>query len=93
MFLWLALEVVVLSFKALIAETVTITGMVFSHISKNSVKGFNFCLCLWVVDGGDGLQIWRVAVNILNKQSQTANNVWSSILGVGQGAHCRKAAC
>jgi hypothetical protein len=26
-----------------------------------------------VVDGGDSLQIWRVAVNILNKQSWTAD--------------------
>jgi hypothetical protein len=26
-----------------------------------------------VADGGDGLQIWRVAVNILNKQSRTAD--------------------
>jgi len=26
-----------------------------------------------VADGGDSLQIWRVAMNILNKQSQTAN--------------------
>jgi hypothetical protein len=26
-----------------------------------------------VADGGDGLQIWRVAANILNKQSQTAD--------------------
>jgi hypothetical protein len=25
-----------------------------------------------VADGGDGLQIWRVAANILNKQSRTA---------------------
>jgi hypothetical protein len=24
-----------------------------------------------VADGGDGLQIWRVAANILNKQSRT----------------------
>jgi hypothetical protein len=22
----------------------------------------------WVVDGGDGLQMWRVAGNVLNKQ-------------------------
>jgi hypothetical protein len=30
----------------------------------------------WVVDDeGDSLQIWRVAVNILDKQSQTDNNV------------------
>jgi hypothetical protein len=26
-----------------------------------------------VADRGDGLQIWRVAANILNKQSQTAD--------------------
>jgi len=26
-----------------------------------------------VADGRDGLQIWRVAINILNKQSRTAN--------------------
>jgi hypothetical protein len=25
-----------------------------------------------VADGGDGLQIWRVAENILNRQSRTA---------------------
>jgi hypothetical protein len=24
--------------------------------------------CPWVTDGGDGLQIWWVAVNIFNKQ-------------------------
>jgi len=24
-------------------------------------------------DGGDGLQVWRVAVNILNQQSRTAS--------------------
>jgi hypothetical protein len=31
--------------------------------------------------------IWRVAANILNKQSQTADKGWSSRLGVGQGAN------
>jgi hypothetical protein len=29
-----------------------------------------------VADRGDGLQIWRVATNILNKQSQTADSGW-----------------
>jgi hypothetical protein len=38
-----------------------------------------------VVDGGDGLQIWRVAANILNKQSRTADRGWPSSLGFGQG--------
>jgi len=37
-----------------------------------------------VVDGGDGLQIWRVAVNILNKQPQITDKGWSSSLGNGQ---------
>jgi hypothetical protein len=31
--------------------------------------------------------IWRVAVNILNKQSRTADKGWSSSLGVGWGAN------
>jgi hypothetical protein len=40
-----------------------------------------------VADGGDGLQIWRVAANILYeyKQSQTADKVWSSSWGLGVG--------
>jgi hypothetical protein len=40
-----------------------------------------------VEDGGDGVQIWRVAVNILNKQLQTAYLGWSSSLGVWRGAN------
>jgi hypothetical protein len=39
-----------------------------------------------VADGGDGLQTWRVAAIIINKQSRTAENGWSSSLGVGRGA-------
>jgi hypothetical protein len=34
-----------------------------------------------VMDGGDGLQIWRVAANMLNKQSWAANKGWFSRLG------------
>jgi hypothetical protein len=30
-------------------------------------------VCPQVVYGRDGLQIWRIAANILNKQSQTAD--------------------
>jgi hypothetical protein len=40
-----------------------------------------------VADGGDGLQIWRVAANLLNKQSRTADKGWSSRFGVGRGAN------
>jgi hypothetical protein len=44
-------------------------------------------VCPQAADGGDGLQIWRVAANILNKQSRTADMGWSSSLQVGQGAN------
>jgi hypothetical protein len=37
-----------------------------------------------VADKRDGLQIWRVAANILNKQSRTAESGWSSSLVVGR---------
>jgi hypothetical protein len=37
--------------------------------------------------GGDGLQIWKVAANILNKQSRRADKRWSSSLGVGREAN------
>jgi hypothetical protein len=40
-----------------------------------------------VADGGEGLQIWRGAANILNKQTWTADKGWSSDLGVGRGAN------
>jgi hypothetical protein len=35
-----------------------------------------------VADGGDDLQFWRVAANILNKQSRTVDRGWYSSLGV-----------
>jgi hypothetical protein len=38
-----------------------------------------------VADGGEGLQIWRVAANILNKQLRTADKGWPCSLGVGWG--------
>jgi hypothetical protein len=40
-----------------------------------------------VADGGNGLQIWRVAANILNKQSRTADKGWSSSFWVGREAN------
>jgi len=33
-----------------------------------------------VAVGGDGLEMWMVAVTILSKQSRTANKGWSSSL-------------
>jgi adenylosuccinate lyase len=40
-----------------------------------------------VADGGNALQIWRVATNILNKQSRTADKGWASSFGVGRRAN------
>jgi hypothetical protein len=36
-----------------------------------------------VVDGGDGIQIWRVAANIPNKQSRTTDIGSLPDLGLG----------
>jgi hypothetical protein len=38
-----------------------------------------------VADGGDGLQTWRVAANILNKQSRTADRGGPPACGLGEG--------
>jgi hypothetical protein len=40
-----------------------------------------------VVDGGDSLQIWWVATNIVNEHSRTADKGWPSGLVVGRGAN------
>jgi hypothetical protein len=41
--------------------------------------------CPQVADGGNGLQIWRIAANILNKQSQMADGGGPSALELGRG--------
>jgi hypothetical protein len=40
-----------------------------------------------VVDGGIGLQMWRVYANILDKQSRTADKGWFFDLDVDLGAN------
>jgi hypothetical protein len=40
-----------------------------------------------IVDGGNSLQLWKVAADILNKQSWTTNMRWSSNLEIEQGAN------
>jgi hypothetical protein len=40
-----------------------------------------------VADGGDALQVWRVAANVLNRQLRTAEKGWPSSLGVWHGAN------
>jgi len=39
-----------------------------------------------VEDGGDDLKMWKVAANMSNKASQTADRRWSSRFVVGRGA-------
>jgi hypothetical protein len=49
-----------------------------------------------VADGGDGLQIWRVAASMFNKQSQIANREWLCRLVGWAGAdnpHCKYCTC
>jgi hypothetical protein len=38
-----------------------------------------------VANGGDGLHIWKVPANILNKQSRTDDKGWASSMEVGHG--------
>jgi hypothetical protein len=40
-----------------------------------------------VADGGDSLQIWRVAANILRKHSRTVDKRWSSSMEAESGAN------
>jgi len=40
--------------------------------------------CPSVVDGGDNFEIWRVALNILNKNLRSSEQGWSSGLWAGQ---------
>ena len=50
----------------------------------------------WVADGGVGLQIWRLAANILDKQSWTADQERSSSLGFWvrlTTSHCKNHLC
>jgi hypothetical protein len=40
-----------------------------------------------VADGEDGLQLWRIAANALNKQPRENDKGWSSSLWVGRGVN------
>jgi len=38
--------------------------------------------CPQITDGGNGIQTWKVAVNILNKQLRSTNRGWFPSLGI-----------
>jgi hypothetical protein len=61
------------------------------QFSLNWVPRHDGMACPHAADGGDGIQIWRIAANILNKQSRTADKKWSSRLEVGLTTpHCKE---
>jgi len=47
------------------------------------------CNMVWRqdADGGESLQIWWLAANTLKKQSQAAEEGWTSNLQIGQDAY------
>jgi hypothetical protein len=64
-----------------------IPGLLYNTVSKDYIALDCMIYEQIGADRGDGLQIWRVAANMLNKQSLTAESGWSSRLGVGLGAN------
>jgi hypothetical protein len=81
--------------------TTELSRLLTLHQNGANFHRFAFCLHLWAVVlplsvyffslrvayGGDGLHVRRVAANLMNKQSWTAEKWWSSSLGVGLGAN------
>jgi hypothetical protein len=71
-------------------ETISHKRIKLTSESCNHVKWipyYNGMARPQVVDGGGGLKIWRIAANILNRQSRTDDRGWSSSLGVGREAN------
>jgi hypothetical protein len=63
----------------------TIIPTVQSQVRVRRVSCHHRMICPQVADGGDTLQLWRVAVNILNKQTRGGPLGWG--LGVGPTTH------
>jgi hypothetical protein len=59
----------------------------YKSIFTMSSGSRHHCMARNRVADRDGLQIWRVAATVLNKQSRTADMGWPSSLGVGLGAN------
>jgi hypothetical protein len=60
-------------------------GMARSQVTDvRSVPCHHGMACSQVADGGDSLQVWRVAANVLNEQSRTSDKGWSCSLGFGR---------
>jgi hypothetical protein len=63
----------------------------FSYVGINTMSSESLVPVTWsrplVAHGGHGLQMWRVAANMLNKQLRTADSEWSPIFGVKRRAN------
>jgi hypothetical protein len=59
------------------------SGLLRGHVKW--VPCHHSMACPQAADGGCGLQIWRVAANILNKQLQTADRGGPPAWGLGRG--------
>ena len=73
-----------------ILDTVIISGLKASSVPENPCDKWVPVTTAWRVlrlwmEGRP--PIWKVAANKLNKQSRTADEEWSSSLGIGRGAN------
>ena len=67
-------------------SSINIFGTFVTYTTRKSGSSSPACGCR------NGLQMWRISANILNKQSRKADKEWSSRLGVWRGAttpHCK----
>jgi hypothetical protein len=68
------------------SEFMNVTMWEIRTFDKETLVRVYGLACPHVADGGDGLHLWRVAANVLNEQSRTADKLWSSSLLVRRGA-------
>jgi len=62
-------------------------SIINSHVTCEQCFKVWLVICIVNEPSRDGLQIWRVAVNISNKQLWTADEGWSPRLGVRWGTN------
>jgi hypothetical protein len=74
-------------FTTKVTVDAVLMSAVFNGITATCFSCHHGMACSQVADGGDGLQICRVAADILNKQSRTADRGWYSSLEVGRGSN------
>jgi hypothetical protein len=74
-----------LQFKKIITIIISYMKLGCASLYKWAPFSTEWCVCrLWVEERSP---VWRVAANILNKQSRTADKEWSFSLWVGRGAN------